>query len=217
MLRGQLSLLGRDEPEFDASFARLRRIDLGRGAWLDYAQGWLRGDAGVFAQLSETTRWHTGEERIYDKIVRVPRLYAVLPADGPGHPVLEPMRAALGRRYGEHFCRLTMALYRDGNDSVAFHGDRVARRMDAALVATVSVGAQRRFLVRPYGGGRSLALSLGGGDLLVMGGSCQRTFQHCIPKVAHADPRIAIMFRPPWNEDEADATPDDREAPAPRA
>jgi alkylated DNA repair dioxygenase AlkB len=60
------------------------------------------------------------------------------------------------------------------------------------------VGGQRRFLLRPYGGGHSIALNLGWGDLLVMGGTCQRTWQHCLPKVAHAEPRIAIMFRPSW-------------------
>ena len=84
--------------------------------------------------------------------------------------------------------------------SVAFHGDYVAREMDRALVATVSVGAPRRFLMRPTGGGKSIALTLGWGDLLVMGGTCQRTWQHAIPKVKHALPRIAIMFRPVWTK-----------------
>jgi alkylated DNA repair dioxygenase AlkB len=83
---------------------------------------------------------------------------------------------------------------------VAWHGDYVARRMTEALVATVSVGAPRRFLLRPKGGGPSIALSLGEGDLLVMGGSCQRTWDHCVPKVKRAEPRIAIMFRPIWKE-----------------
>jgi alkylated DNA repair dioxygenase AlkB len=201
VLRGQLSLLGHEEPAFDATFARMRRIELANGAWVDYAQSWLRGDASLFEQLAESTRWRTSEERMYDKIVQVPRLYAALPADGPGHPVLEPIRSALSQHYGQEFCRVSMALYRDGEDSVAWHGDRVARRMPDALVATVSVGGWRRFLLRPYGGGRSIALNLGSGDLVVMGGSCQRTWQHCIPKVAHANPRIAIMFRPEWEED----------------
>ena len=79
---------------------------------------------------------------------------------------------------------------------VAWHGDYVARRMPQALVATVSVGEPRTFLLRKTGGGRSMALKLGWGDLLVMGGSCQRTFQHAIPKAARAGSRIAIMYRP---------------------
>jgi alkylated DNA repair dioxygenase AlkB len=202
VLRGQLNLLGHEEPAFDATFARMQRIELANGAWIDYAQSWVQGDAALFEQLAESTRWRTSEERMYDKIVPVPRLFASLPADGPGHPLLESMRGALSQHYGQQFCRVSMALYRNGEDSVAWHGDRVARRMLDALVATVSVGGWRRFLLRPYGGGRSIALNLGSGDLVVMGGSCQRTWQHCIPKVAHADPRIAIMFRPQWEEDD---------------
>jgi alkylated DNA repair dioxygenase AlkB len=198
MLHGQLSLLGHEPPDFDRAFRGVRRIELGRGAWLDYAQDFVSGHAVLFEQLASTTAWREGEEQMYDKIVRVPRLYAALPDDGPGHPLLEAMRQALSQRYGEELTRVSMGLYRDGRDSVAWHGDRVARRMQRALVATVSVGGPRRFLLRPYGGGSSTALTLGLGDLLVMGGTCQRTFQHCVPKVARAEPRIAIMFRPLW-------------------
>jgi alkylated DNA repair dioxygenase AlkB len=82
---------------------------------------------------------------------------------------------------------------------VAWHGDTVARELPNALVATVSVGAPRRFSLRPKGGGRSLSLSLGWGDLLVMGGTIQRTWQHSVPKTASAAPRISIMFRPAWS------------------
>jgi alkylated DNA repair dioxygenase AlkB len=74
--------------------------------------------------------------------------------------------------------------------------------LPSALVATVSVGAPRRFLLRPNTGGTSLSFSLGRGDLLVMGGSCQRTWQHAVPKSRRVgdEPRIAIMFRPDWAE-----------------
>ena len=137
---------------------------------------------------------------MYDRIVETPRLFALLPDDGPGHPVIETMRRALEHRYATAFDRVSLALYRDGNDSVAWHGDRVARRLPDALVATVSIGAPRRFLLRPFGGGRSMVRSLGWGDLVVMGGTIQRTYQHAVPKVARADPRIAIMFRPTWEE-----------------
>ncbi len=198
MLEGQLSLLGREEPAFDRAFRGVKRDDLGRDAWIDYASGWVSGHAALFEALLQTTRWRTSQEQMYERIVQVPRLYGVLPQDGPGHPLLEDMRLALSERYGEPFPRVSLALYRDGQDSVAWHGDRVARKMASALVATVSVGSPRRFLLRPYGGGRSRPLNLGWGDLLVMGGSCQRTFQHSIPKIARAAPRIAIMFRPDW-------------------
>jgi alkylated DNA repair dioxygenase AlkB len=148
--------------------------------------------------LAETTRWQHQRMEIYDRTVDVPRLVATLPEDGPGHPLLHEMKRALGARYGVELTRTGLALYRDGNDSVAWHGDRVARELPEALVATVSLGEPRRFLLRPAEGGRSLAFALGWGDLIVMGGSCQRTWRHSVPKVARAQPRITVMFRPEW-------------------
>jgi alkylated DNA repair dioxygenase AlkB len=195
----QLSLLGRDEPAFDARFTKLRRLPLAQEAWIEYVPGWLSGHATLFETLRNSMHWRAAEDVMYERTVQVPRLFAALPEDGPGHPLLEEMRCALSQRYRSEFTRTGLALYRDGRDSVAFHGDRVARQMPSALVATVSLGAPRRLLLRPYGGGRSLSFNLGWGDLFVMGGSCQRTWQHGIPKVAHAQPRIAIMFRPNWS------------------
>jgi len=194
----QLDLLDPGELGFDAEFAGLHRRELEAGAWIDHARGWVQGHSQLFQELLQSTSWRTSEERMYDRVVKVPRLFAVLPGDGPGHPLIEHMRVALSSRYREEFSRVSLALYRDGNDSVAWHGDRVARRLPDARVATVSLGAPRRFLLRPYGGGPSFAYNLGWGDLLVMGGSCQRTWQHCVPKLKHAEPRIALMFRPDW-------------------
>lgn len=196
----QLGFFDREEVAFDAELRQLKREDIGRGAWLDYAQHAISGHVQLFEHLERTTRWHEASQRMYDKTVQMPRLYAVLPEDGPGHPVLERIRATLVARYGERFPRVSLALYRGGADSVAWHGDRIARRMETALVATVSVGGTRKFLLRPHGGGPSIARTLGHGDLLVMGGTCQRTWQHSIPKVPHAEPRIAIMFRPIWED-----------------
>jgi alkylated DNA repair dioxygenase AlkB len=169
-------------------------------AWFDYAPGWLAGHDQVFHTLLSSTHWRHERREMYDRIVDVPRLYAVLPEDGNGHAVLERARRALAARYGEEFPRTSLGYYRDGRDSVAWHGDYVARNLPSALVATISVGTPRRFLLRPKGGGASLALSLGWGDLLVMGGTCQRTWQHCVPKLQRAEPRIAVMFRPNWSE-----------------
>jgi alkylated DNA repair dioxygenase AlkB len=194
----QPSLFGNEEPRCDESFGSLRRIELAEGAWIEWAPAWLQGHARLFDVLAHGTRWRSEERRMYDRTVDVPRLYAGLPQDGAGHPVLDDMRRALDRRYVTAFEHVSLALYRDGRDSVAWHGDHVARRLPEAVVATVSVGAPRRFLLRPRGGGRSIGYSLGWGDLFVMGGSCQRTFQHSVPKVARAEPRIAIMFRPTW-------------------
>src|ERR1700722_8413756 len=90
-----------------------------------------------------------------------------------------------------------ICLYRTGDDSVAWHGDTIGRRShDETLVAIVSLGAPRRLLLRPKGGGRGHRFSLGHGDLLVMGGTCQRTWEHSVPKTARpAGPRISVQFR----------------------
>jgi alkylated DNA repair dioxygenase AlkB len=195
----QLGLFASGAPGFDPSFSGARRRALAGGAWIEYQQGFVRGQDRLFDSLERSTRWRTDRRWMYERMVDTPRLIAGLPDDGPGHPLLEEIAAALGERYRETFRRVTLALYRRGNDSVAFHGDTVARDMDEALVATLSLGAPRRFLLKPAeGGGGSVALSLGGGDLLVMGGTCQRTWRHGIPKVKEAGPRIAVMFRPTW-------------------
>ena len=197
----QLGLFASGEPGFDGSFAGMRRIALDEGAWVDYAPGWVEGQDRLFEELERSTAWRTDRRWMYERMVDTPRLIATLPGDGPGHPEIEAMAAMLGARYGESFRRVTLALYRDGNDSVAFHGDTVARDMEEALVATVSLGGPRRFLLKPAAGGRSISFALGGGDLLVMGGTCQRTWRHGIPKVSDAAPRIAVMFRPTWYPD----------------
>jgi alkylated DNA repair dioxygenase AlkB len=193
-----MGLFGNEPPSFDPSFIGTSRTELEQGAWFEYRPGFLSGHAQLFEHLLTTTRFHTESRQMYNREVEVPRCHARLPADGPGHAVLRDVQAALSRRYGEAFERISLALYRNGQDSVAFHGDYVARKLPDALVASISLGAPRRFLLRRAVGGRSLALSLGCGDLLVMGGSCQRTYRHAVPKVARAEPRLVVMFRPIW-------------------
>lgn len=195
----QLALFRAAAPSFDKRFEKLRRTDLGDGAWIDHVPSWVAGQDVLFDRLERGTRWRNERRPMYDQVVDVPRLIAVLPDDGEGDPILGEMRGALNERYAEDFARTSLALYRDGEDSVAFHGDRIARDLPEALVATVSLGAPRRLLLRRAAGGRSVAaFELGLGDLFVMGGTCQRTFRHAIPKVAVAAPRMAIMFRPVW-------------------
>jgi len=175
-------------------FRGLERIELGLGAWLDRVPGWVGNDGALFVQLERELDWRSERRPMYTRVVDVPRLLASVPSTG----IVEAMRVALSERYGEAFVRTSAALYRDGRDSVAFHGDTTARDMLEAVVATVSLGSARKFLLKPTEGGASRALALGGGDLIVMGGTCQRTWRHAIPKVAHAAPRIALMFRPDW-------------------
>ena len=182
-------------PGFDRGFAGARRVELGDGAWIEHQPAWVIGHETVLETLWATTRWQAHRRRMYERVVDVPRLVATLPADGPGHPLLAELGAALTSRYGRPLFGPSLAAYRDGRDSVAFHGDRLGRDIDDGIVAIVALGAPRRFLLRPVGGGVSRPFDFGRGDLLVMGGSCQRTWQHGIPKVARADLRISVQFR----------------------
>jgi alkylated DNA repair dioxygenase AlkB len=184
----------------------VRRVQLDESAWVEHAPAWVSGHEALMEVLVANTRWQSLSREMYDRTVDVPRLVASLPADGPGHPLLEQARLALSRRYATEFSHVSLALYRDGGDSVAWHGDYVAREMtEDTLVASVSLGEPRRLLLRPRQargtagrGRRSVAFSLGWGDLFVMGGACQRTWEHAVPKVARAQPRMAVMFRPTW-------------------
>jgi alkylated DNA repair dioxygenase AlkB len=173
-----------------------QRTDLGRGAWVEQIFGVLAGQDVVFETLLRDTRWSLQTRRMYDRVLTVPRLTASLPDDGPGHAVLLEVARMLGERYGWTLDRISLSLYRDGRDSVAWHGDRMGALTPDCVIATLSLGSRRRFQMRPAGGGRSLSFTLDGGDLLVMGGSCQASWQHCVPKVTASGPRIVVVFRP---------------------
>jgi alkylated DNA repair dioxygenase AlkB len=201
-LAWQPSLLGGDDGgacavEVDRAFHGLRRRELAEGAWVDLVPGWCRGADGLFARLLADTPWSGRDVRMYDRIVREPRLtHRWRLDDGPPPPAeLTEMAAVLSARYGVGFTQIGANLYRDGADSVAWHGDRVARELPEAIVALLSLGAPRPFRLRPTGGGPSIAYLPGPGDLLVMGGSCQRTWQHAVPKVRAAAPRLSVQFR----------------------
>jgi alkylated DNA repair dioxygenase AlkB len=177
------------------------RRALGAGAWVDHAPGWLAGSDALFETLVEDLRWRQGKRWMYEREVDDPRLTTSLDEERMGGlPVFADITAFLSRRYGGTFPSCWLNLYRDGRDSVAWHGDRVARDRLTALVAIVSIGERRPFRLRPKGGGRSVGYELGRGDLLVMGGTCQRTWDHGVPKVARSGPRMSLTFRPAGQE-----------------
>ncbi|NEW71294.1 alpha-ketoglutarate-dependent dioxygenase AlkB [Streptomyces rhizosphaericus] len=179
------------------------RTELGSGAWIDLRPGWLRGADDLFARLVAEVPWKAERRHMYEQVVDVPRLLAYYNAEDPlPHPVLAEAREALSAYYatelGEPFTTAGLCYYRDGRDSVAWHGDRIGRgRTEDTMVAILSVGTPRDLLLRPRGGGKAVRRPLGHGDLLVMGGSCQRTWEHAIPKSSRATgPRISVQFRP---------------------
>jgi alkylated DNA repair dioxygenase AlkB len=181
----------------------LQRHRLTAGAWVDVLPGWLTHSDEVFERLLGID-WRADRRKMYDNVVDVPRLLRWFGADETlPHPVLTEARARLSAHYadelGEPFVTAGMCLYRDGRDSVAWHGDTIGRssRHDT-MVAILSLGSPRNLMLRPRAGGQeSLRFPLGHGDLIVMGGSCQRTWEHAIPKTARAvGPRISVQFRP---------------------
>jgi alkylated DNA repair dioxygenase AlkB len=194
MLGHQRSLFGWDEPSVDPRFARARRIALDEGSWLEQVPGWVDGHERLFEELRDGFAWSAHRREMYDRVVDVPRLTASAPADGH-HPLLDRMSRALSRRHGHDLSSITLSLYRHGGDSVAWHRDREVRDLDRAVVAVVTLGGPRRFGVRPVRGGTARYFTVGWGDLMVMGGACQRDWEHGVPKMRNAAPRLALMFR----------------------
>lgn len=195
MISFQGSLLaGRGDGVLDPP---IHRRALAHGAWLDHAPDWLAGADDLFAHLVADLPWKQRQRPMYGELVDDPRLtHGLDAAEFAAHRPLDRVAATLGERYGVTFPSCWMNLYRSGQDSVAWHGDRVARDLDEALVVILSLGERRPFLLRPKGGGRSLRFLLGEGDLLVMGGTCQRTWDHGVPKVRRAGARMSVTFRP---------------------
>ncbi|MFK0117751.1 alpha-ketoglutarate-dependent dioxygenase AlkB [Streptomyces sp. NPDC090994] len=181
----------------------VRRTRLGSGAWIDVLPGWLSGADALFERLAAEVPWRAERREMYDRVVDVPRLLAFYGARDPlPDPVLDEARDTLTAHYGEElgepFTTAGLCYYRDGRDSVAWHGDRIGRgAREDTMVAILSVGTPRDLLLRPVGGGGTVRRPLGHGDLIVMGGSCQRTWEHCVPKSARvAGGRISVQFRP---------------------
>ncbi|MDX3373065.1 alpha-ketoglutarate-dependent dioxygenase AlkB [Streptomyces sp. ME02-6991-2A] len=182
----------------------LRREHLGHGAWIDVLPQWLQGADALFETLARDVAWRAEQRVMYERVVAVPRLLAFFGGSDPlPHPALDAARTALSAHYaaelGEPFTTAGLCYYRDGRDGVAWHGDTIGRgSTEDTMVAILSVGAPRHLALRPRRPGPApVRRSLGHGDLIVMGGSCQRTWEHAIPKTARAaGPRISVQFRP---------------------
>jgi alkylated DNA repair dioxygenase AlkB len=190
-------------PELGRLAETVRRTDLGRGAWVDLRPGWLSGSDALFDRLVDEVPWYAERRQMYERVVDVPRLLCFYGEDETlPDPVLTQARDALGAHYadelGEPFRTAGLCFYRDGRDSVAWHGDTIGRsRTEDTMVAILSLGTPRRLLLRPRGGGETLRYTVGHGDLLVMGGSCQRTWEHAVPKTSRpVGPRISVQYRP---------------------
>jgi alkylated DNA repair dioxygenase AlkB len=182
----------------------VERLPLSDGAWVDVRRQWIAGADALFERLAENVPWRAERRQMYERVVDVPRLLCFY-AEGQAlpDPGLVLARDALSEYYqaelGEPLCTAGLCLYRDGRDSVAWHGDTIGRgSTEDTVVAIVSLGTPRPLLLRPRdGNGPVLRRDVGHGDLVVMGGSCQRTWEHAVPKSTRVTgPRISVQFRP---------------------
>jgi alkylated DNA repair dioxygenase AlkB len=190
----QGTLLGDGEPRLDHA-ASFERVELDARSWVDVCRGWLAGADSLFEHLAATVPWRHRQRWMYDRMVDEPRLTCGYDQRRPPHPVLADVHDALDRRYDARFGSIFLNYYRDGNDSVAFHRDRELRHEGPALIAILTLGAVRPFLLRPFGGGHSVDIRPGSGDLLVMRGRTHCDWEHGVPKVACAGPRISVSLR----------------------
>ena len=191
----QPTLLGVTEPAV-ADKACTERIQLDATSWIDVTREWLRGADVLAVHLAENVPWRQGRRRMWDRLLDDPRLsYWARRGEALFDPSIPSMHHTLERNYGHRLRRPGFNYYRDGRDSVAWHSDRELRDLDDTLVAIVTLGTCRPFLVRPAGGGTSIDISPGSGDLLVMGGAAQRDWQHAVPKTSRPGPRISISWR----------------------
>jgi alkylated DNA repair dioxygenase AlkB len=197
-LHWQPSLFAVEPVDIDRAFEGVGRIHLDDEAWVDQGPGWVAGSDRLFEAVLEGRGWQQRSRRMYDQTVPEPRLTApwnLQSGDPLEPPILEDIRTVLSDRYEREFDSVGFNLYRDGRDSVAWHADRIPKEISTPIVALISLGEPRKFLLRPKGGGPSRSFLLGRGDLLVTGGQTQRTWEHSVPKVARAGPRISLAYR----------------------
>jgi alkylated DNA repair dioxygenase AlkB len=191
----QLGLFGTGETAV-VSDPTIERAELGAGAWVEVRRGWLRGADTLCQELIGSVPWRHHRRWMYERLVDEPRLSCRYDrARELSCPALEMVEDGLERLYSVPLAGPGLNYYRDGGDSVAFHADRELKYLSDTLVAIVTLGATRPFLVRPRGGGRSVDLRPASGDLLVMGGACQACFEHAVPKTAASGPRVSASWR----------------------
>jgi alkylated DNA repair dioxygenase AlkB len=186
----------------DQTFASATRIQLDQTSWVDHVPGWLAGQTALMELLMDQAAWQQRSRWMYTRMVEEPRLTAEYPviADAP-QPELRYLAGALTAYYGRPYTRLWMNWYRDNNDGTGWHADRPANKLDDAVIPVLSLGAPRRFLIRPADGGPSTAIMAHGGDLVVMGGRCQKDYQHSVPKSRKpAGARLSLNFSAPVSD-----------------
>lgn len=168
--------------------------------WVDQVERLIIGADALFDQVVERFDWEQGQRLMYGKWMDEPRLTSRLELDDGRVPaVVHDAVAVLEDHYERRFTGLFCNFYRDGADSVAWHADRIGRSNVDPLVAIISLGGPRSFMMRDRSltGERKTSSNfpVHSGDLLVMGGATQHHWEHAIPKQRNAPPRISLTTR----------------------
>lgn len=193
------------EPHVDRT-VEFERLALDDTSWVDVARGWIAGEDELFSALRDGVAWESSRLFRYDHWVEERRLGA---GWRPGHPLPHPtlgeVHRVLQHRYRVQFAGFSMILYRDGNDGQAFHRDTDMRFLDDTIIAVLSLGTRRPWLLRPRRNrhtvdvdkGATHDLQPGHGDLIVMGGRCQADWEHSVPYLPRqaVGPRISMQWR----------------------
>ena len=177
---------------------RARAPWLDDDSWVDVAPAWLHGSDARSRPAGRADRVASAAGHHVRSAARRATAHVVV----DGRPGPRPARRRVGRRlvgvsarYERRFDSLGANLYRDGRDSVAWHSDRIGRTSVDPVVVIVSLGQRPALRSAPQGGGPARTLLPGRGDLFVMGGRCQHDWEHGVPKVAAAGPRLSLTFR----------------------
>ena len=188
------------------------RLSLDETSWVDVARGWITDPDGLYDPLLGGVNWSTTRLFRYEKHVEERRLSAGWRRGQPlPHPLLADATRWLQRRYRVEFPGFSLIRYRDGSDGQGFHRDTDMRWLDDTIIAVLTLGAQRPWLVRPRanrhvdatmtGGARHGAthdLSPGSGDLLVMGGRCQADWEHSVPYLTERPTSVGTRISLQW-------------------
>jgi alkylated DNA repair dioxygenase AlkB len=181
----------------DTTFATARRIALDGGSWVEVVPGWMSGSRILLERLATSVPWQQHDRRLFEQTFREPRMTAEYRSlrNLPDQALTDAV-SVLSQHYGVIYDSLWLNLYRDGRDSTGWHRDRFSCRRPECIVPVLTLGATRRFLIRPRSGGNSVAFKPGSGDLIVMGGRSQQDWVHGVPKdPGNAEPRISINFQ----------------------
>jgi alkylated DNA repair dioxygenase AlkB len=185
---------------------RLERLQLDDTSWVDIGRGWLTGADALFEALLDGVAWQTSRLFRYDHWVEERRLGSFWRPGRPlPHPALAGVHRSLQHRYRVQLDGFGLLQYRDGRDGQAFHRDTDMRWLDDTVIAVLSLGARRPWLLRPRSSRHTLAegrgathdLAPGPGDLLVMGGRCQADWEHSVPYLptSPVGTRISLQWR----------------------